>query len=32
MTHIALTGIRDGHGVDWLEKVTVVQYQAPAPA
>jgi quercetin dioxygenase-like cupin family protein len=32
MTHIALTGIRDGQGVDWLEKVTEEQYRGPAPA
>jgi quercetin dioxygenase-like cupin family protein len=32
MTHIALTGIRDGQGVEWLEKVTDEQYHAPAPA
>jgi quercetin dioxygenase-like cupin family protein len=30
MTHIALTGIRDGQGVEWLEKVSDEQYQAPA--
>ena len=32
MTHIALTGIRDGQGVEWLEKVTDEQYRLPAPA
>ena len=32
MTHIALTGIRDGQGVQWLEKVPDEQYHAPAPA
>ncbi|MBD1380972.1 (R)-mandelonitrile lyase [Metabacillus arenae] len=26
MTHIALTGVRDGKGVEWLEKVTDEQY------
>jgi quercetin dioxygenase-like cupin family protein len=26
MTHIALTGIIDGQGVEWLEKVTDEQY------
>jgi len=28
MTHIALTGVRDGHNVTWLEKVTDEQYSA----
>ena len=28
MTHIALTGVRDGQGVQWLEKVTDEQYAA----
>ncbi|MET7398787.1 cupin domain-containing protein [Dactylosporangium sp. NPDC005572] len=28
MTHLALTGIRDGQGVEWLEKVTDEQYHA----
>lgn len=28
MTHLALTGIRDGQGVVWLEKVTDEQYHA----
>ena len=32
MTHIALTGIRDGQGVDWLEKVTADQYDASTRA
>ncbi len=27
MTHVALTGIRDGQGVQWLEKVSDEQYQ-----
>jgi quercetin dioxygenase-like cupin family protein len=27
MTHIALTGIRDGQGVEWLEKVTDEEYE-----
>ncbi|GIF62035.1 cupin [Asanoa ishikariensis] len=26
MTHLALTGVRDGQGVEWLEKVTDEQY------
>ena len=30
MTHIALTGVRDGHYVEWLEKVTDEQYGADA--
>jgi quercetin dioxygenase-like cupin family protein len=30
MTHIALTGIRDSQGVEWLEKVTDEQYHPPA--
>jgi 4-carboxymuconolactone decarboxylase len=30
MTHLALTGVRDGQGVQWLEKVTDGQYHAPA--
>jgi quercetin dioxygenase-like cupin family protein len=30
MTHIALTGIRDGQGVRWLEKVSDPQYQGSA--
>ncbi len=29
MTHIALTGVRDGQGVAWLEKVTDEQYHTP---
>lgn len=32
MTHIALTGVRDGQGVEWLEKVSDQQYGAPARA
>jgi len=28
MTHIALTGIRDGQAVEWLQKVTDAQYNA----
>jgi quercetin dioxygenase-like cupin family protein len=32
MTHIALTGVRDGQGVQWLEKVSDEQYNAAAPA
>jgi hypothetical protein len=28
MTHIALTGVRDGHNVEWLEKVSDEQYGA----
>ena len=32
MTHIALTGIHDGQGVDWLEKVTDEQYHPSASA
>lgn len=27
MTHIALTGVADGKGVEWLEKVTDEQYR-----
>lgn len=30
LTHIALTGVRDGQGVGWLEKVTDEQYQVYA--
>jgi len=32
MTHIALSGIRDGQVVEWLEKVTDEQYDPPTPA
>jgi quercetin dioxygenase-like cupin family protein len=32
MTHIALTGVRDGQAVQWLEKVSDQQYHASAPA
>ena len=32
MTHLALTGIRDGQGVEWLDKVPDEQYDAPLPA
>jgi quercetin dioxygenase-like cupin family protein len=32
MTHIALTGIHDGQGVEWLDKVTDEQYDGPRPA
>ena len=32
MTHIALTGVRDGQGVEWLEKVTDEQYHVQRPA
>ena len=32
MTHLALTGVRDGQGVQWLEKVSDEQYDAPATA
>jgi quercetin dioxygenase-like cupin family protein len=28
MTHIALTGVRDGQAVEWLQKVTDAQYNA----
>ena len=28
MTHLALTGVRDGRAVDWLDKVTDEQYGA----
>jgi 4-carboxymuconolactone decarboxylase len=28
MTHLALTGVRDGQAVDWLEKVTDEQYDS----
>ncbi|AZS49900.1 cupin domain-containing protein [Entomomonas moraniae] len=28
MTHLAVTGIADGKGVEWMEKVTDEQYQA----
>ena len=28
MTHIALTGVHDGHNVEWLEKVSDEQYGA----
>jgi 4-carboxymuconolactone decarboxylase len=28
MTHIALTGVRDGQAVEWLEKVSDEQYGA----
>jgi 4-carboxymuconolactone decarboxylase len=32
MTHLALTGVRDGQNVEWLEKVTDEQYGAePGP-
>src|SRR5258705_8515692 len=31
MTHLALTGLRDGQGVEWLDKVTDEQYDQPAP-
>ncbi len=27
MTHLAVTGVRDGQNVNWLEKVTDAQYQ-----
>lgn len=27
MTHLAVTGVRDGQNVNWLEKVSDVQYQ-----
>ena len=30
MTHIALTGVRDGQNVEWLEKVSDEQYGADA--
>ena len=30
MTHLALTGVRDGQNVEWLEKVTDEQYGADA--
>jgi quercetin dioxygenase-like cupin family protein len=30
MSHIALTEVRDGRYVDWLEKVTDQQYQVAA--
>jgi hypothetical protein len=26
MTHLALTGVRDGQNVEWLEKVSDEQY------
>jgi quercetin dioxygenase-like cupin family protein len=32
MTHVALTNVRDGRPVDWLEKVTDEQYNAAASA
>jgi quercetin dioxygenase-like cupin family protein len=28
MTHLALTGVRDGQNVEWLEKVSDEQYGA----
>jgi hypothetical protein len=28
MTHIALSGVRDSHAVEWLEKVSDEQYDA----
>jgi quercetin dioxygenase-like cupin family protein len=28
MTHLALTGVRDGQAVEWLEKVTDEQYNS----
>ncbi|GAA1543630.1 cupin domain-containing protein [Dactylosporangium maewongense] len=31
MTHLALTGVRDGRAVEWLEKVTDEEYD-PRPA
>jgi hypothetical protein len=30
MTHLALTGVRDGQNVQWLEKVSDEQYGAQA--
>jgi quercetin dioxygenase-like cupin family protein len=32
MTHLALTGVRDGQGVQWLDKVSDEQYDPPASA
>jgi quercetin dioxygenase-like cupin family protein len=32
MTHVALTGVREGQGVAWLEKVIDAQYNPPSPA
>jgi hypothetical protein len=32
MTHIPLTDIHDGQGVQWLEKVTDEHYHRPASA
>ena len=31
MTHMALTGVRDGQNANWLEKVSDQQYNASAP-
>ncbi len=32
MTHLALTGVRDGQAVEWLDKVTDEQYDPQRPA
>ena len=29
LTHVALTSVRDGQAVQWLEKVTDAQYNPP---
>lgn len=29
MTHLAVTGMKDGQNVNWMEKVSDAQYQAP---